>query len=47
MPADLIMIRSVILQHATQLRFVEHDQVIEAFAPNRSDDTLDVAVLPW
>jgi len=27
MRADLIVIRSVILQHATQLRFVEHDQV--------------------
>src|ERR1700681_3703969 len=47
MRADLIVISSVILQHATQLRFVEHDQVIEAFAPNRSDDALDVAVLPW
>ena len=46
MRADLIVIRSVILQHATQLRFVKHDQVIEAFAPNRSDDALDVAVLP-
>jgi hypothetical protein len=33
-------------QNTTQLRFVEHDQVIEAFAPNRSDEALDVAVLP-
>jgi len=45
MRADLIVIRSVILQNATQLRFVEHDQVIEAFAPNRSDEALDVALV--
>jgi hypothetical protein len=29
-----------------QLRFVEHDQVIEAFAPNRADGALDMAVSP-
>src|ERR1700730_9492145 len=46
MRPDLIVIGSVILQNATQLRFVEHDQVIEAFAPNRADEALDVAVLP-
>jgi hypothetical protein len=46
MSPDLIVIGSVTPQNATQLRFVEHDQVIEAFAPNRSDEPLDVAVLP-
>src|SRR5271155_1982555 len=46
MCTDLIVIASVLLQHATQLRFVEHDQVIESFAPNRADEALDVAVLP-
>ncbi len=46
MRPDLVVIGSVILQNAAQLRFVEHDQVIEAFAPNRSDEALDVAVLP-
>ena len=44
--ADLVVIESVVLQNATQLRFVEHDQVIEAFAPDRADEALDVAVLP-
>jgi hypothetical protein len=29
-----------------QLRFVQHDQVIETFAPNGADEPLDVAVLP-
>src|ERR1039458_10143212 len=47
MRPDLVVIGSVILQDAPQLRFVEHDQVIEAFAPNRADEALDVAVLPW
>ena len=46
MRPDLLVIGSVLLEHATQLRFVEHDEVIEAFAPNRSDKALDVAVLP-
>src|ERR1700736_4974083 len=46
MRPDLIAIGSVILQNATQLRFVEHHQVIEAFAPNRADEALDVAVQP-
>jgi hypothetical protein len=43
---NLIVIGSVIPQNATQLRFVEHDQVIEAFPPDRADEALDVAVLP-
>jgi hypothetical protein len=44
MRPDLVVIGSVIPQNAMQLRFVEH--VIEAFVPNRSDEALDVAVLP-
>src|ERR1700688_3113989 len=46
MRPELVVIGSVILQNVTQLRFVEHDQVIEAFAPDRADEALDVAVLP-
>jgi hypothetical protein len=34
MRSDLIVIRGVVLQKGTQLRFVEHDQAIEAFAPD-------------
>jgi hypothetical protein len=41
----LVIIRSVILQNATQLRLVERHQVIERFAPDRTDEALDVAVL--
>src|SRR5208282_3285664 len=47
MRPDLVVIGSIVLQNPTQLRFVEHDQVIEAFAPNRSDEPFDVAILPW
>jgi hypothetical protein len=46
MRPDLIVIGSVILQNATQVRFVEHHQVVETFAPDRADEALDVAVLP-
>ena len=47
MRPDLVVVGSVVLQNPTQLRFVEHDQVIEDFAPNRSDEPFDVAILPW
>ena len=46
MRPDLVVIGSVIFQDATQLRFAEHEQVIEALAPNRADEALDVAILP-
>jgi hypothetical protein len=46
MRPEPIVVGGVILQNAPQLRFVEHDQVIEAFAPDRSDEALDVTVLP-
>jgi hypothetical protein len=43
MRQDLVVLG---IQNATQMRFVEHDQVIEAFAPNRADEALDVTILP-
>jgi hypothetical protein len=43
---DIVVIGSVILQNATQVRFVEHHQVVETFVPDTSDEALDVAVLP-
>ena len=46
MRPDLVVIGSVILENATQLRFVEHHQVVERFTPDRADEPLDVAVLP-
>jgi transposase len=44
MRADLIVIGSVLLEHATQMGFVEHDQVVEGFAriePMRRSDAAD------
>jgi hypothetical protein len=46
MCSDLVVIGSVVLQNAPQLSLVEHDQVIEALAPDRSDEAFDVAILP-
>ena len=43
---DLVVIGSVILRNSTQLRFVEHHQVVERFAPDRAYEELDMAVLP-
>jgi hypothetical protein len=43
---DPMVIGSVVLRNATQVRFVEHHQVIEAFGPNRAVEALHVAVLP-
>src|ERR1700693_3252713 len=46
MSAGLIVIRSVSLKDPAQVRFAEHDEVVERFATERSDEPLDVAVLP-
>src|SRR5713226_738120 len=46
MSPDLIVIRSVSLQNTVQVRFAEHDEVVESFATYRSDEPLNVAVLP-
>ena len=47
MGADLIVVRSVSLEDTAQVRFAEHDKVVERFATYRSDEPLNVAVLPW
>ena len=41
-----VVIRSVSLQDTAQVRFAEHDEVVERFATDRSDEALNVAVLP-
>src|SRR5580700_5948348 len=46
MGPDLIVVRSVSLQDNAQVRFAEHDEVVERFATYRSDEPLDMAVLP-
>jgi hypothetical protein len=46
MGPDLIVVRSVFLQYSAKVRFAEHDEVVERFATYRSDQSLDLAVLP-
>ena len=46
MRPDIIVVRSVSLQNPAQVGFAEHDKVIERFATYRSNEPLDMAVLP-
>src|SRR5208337_4074698 len=41
-----IVVGSVCPNDAAQVRFAEHDDVVEALAAIRSDESLDVTVLP-
>lgn len=45
MGPHLIVVRSGCLQDMAQVRFAEHDEMVERFATNRSDEPLDMAVL--
>jgi hypothetical protein len=47
MRPDLIVVGNVSLQNVAQVRFAQHDEVVERFAAYRSDQQLYVAVLPW
>jgi len=42
----VVVIGGIGLKHPTQVRFVEHHQVVEPFPQDRADEALDVAVLP-
>ena len=46
MRAGDIVVREVPAQQASEMPFVDHDDVIEAFASNRSDDALGEGILP-
>src|SRR5215472_1090190 len=46
MGPNLVVIRGISLEAATQVRLAEDDQMIEALATSRTDDPLDVSVLP-
>ena len=41
-----MIVVEVIREDATQMVFVEHDHVIQAFAPYRTDDAFAVRILP-
>jgi hypothetical protein len=46
MRARGVVVREVTAQQAAEVSFVEHDDVIEAFPPNRPDDALGERILP-
>ena len=43
----LVVVGQVLLQHPPQVFLVQHDDMIEAFPPDRADYSLAVSVLPW
>src|SRR5579872_4036794 len=46
MGSNLVVVRGVGLEATTQVRLAKHDQMIGAFAPSRTDNALDVPILP-
>jgi hypothetical protein len=46
MRAGGVLVREVTAQRASEVPFVAHDDVIEAFPPNRPDDALGEGILP-
>ena len=44
--SDLVVVAGVGFEDATQIRFAEHQDVVQAFAPDRANEPLDVSVLP-
>src|SRR5215470_1537100 len=46
MRAGGVVVREVTAQQASEVPFVEHNDVIEAFPSNRPDDTLGEGILP-
>ena len=47
MSARALIIVKITSKNAAQTRLVEHDEMIQALAPNRPDQTLNVRRLPW
>jgi hypothetical protein len=46
MRAGGVVVRKVAAQQTSEMPFVDHDDVIEAFASNRTDDALGETILP-
>src|ERR1700751_1977151 len=45
-PATFVVLE-IIFQDATQPGFMEDHDMVQAFAANRTDESLDIGVLPW
>ncbi len=46
MRARSVVVAEVTEQNPSHVPFAEDDYVVEAFTPNRSDDALDIRILP-
>ena len=46
MRAGGVVVREVPAQHTSEMPFVDHDDVIEAFPTNRADNALGEGILP-
>jgi hypothetical protein len=46
MRSGVMMILKIARQDASQVMFVEDDNVIQAFSADRTDETFDVGILP-
>jgi hypothetical protein len=42
----LVVVGQVLLENTTQMSLSQHDHMVEAFPPDRPDDSLAVSVLP-
>ena len=42
----LIIVRSIRAYDSAQVRFTEHDHVVQAFPTDRTDQPLDMCILP-
>ena len=47
MRATSVVILKVCRRHTAQVTLIEDDDVIETFAPDRTDDAFHISVLPW
>ena len=42
----MVVVTKVATQDSSQVALVEDDHMVETFAPNGTDDTLDIQILP-
>jgi hypothetical protein len=42
-----VIVCGVLVKDPAQVSFSEHDQVVDAFPPDRADQSLRVPILPW
>ena len=46
MGPEFVVVDRIRAEHLAQVRFAEHDEVIQSFPANRADQPLDMSILP-